>query len=134
MGTAQEFTHIQVNGIPHQNVMDVDERLKVEAVYGKPYERAGSNPLNNVLIVGAGTGTDGALALEDAAGRFRVDAPALGFAREDEGNRGPRNLQLLGDALHGGLGICHTSQVEDSPPSTGRRNMSGVSSCFCSRR
>lgn len=67
VGTAQEFTHIQVNGIPHQNVMDVDERLKVEAVYGKPYERAGSNPLNNVLIVGAGTGTDVALALEKGA-------------------------------------------------------------------
>jgi hypothetical protein len=66
-GTPQEFTHIQVNGIPHQNVMDVDERLKVEAVYGKPYERAVDNPLNNVLIVGAGTGTDVALALEKGA-------------------------------------------------------------------
>ena len=43
-GTSQEFMHIQVNGIPHQNVMDVDERLKVEAVYGKPYERASTTP------------------------------------------------------------------------------------------
>jgi hypothetical protein len=66
-GTPQEFTHIQVNGIPHQNVMDVNERLKVEAVYGKPYERAVDNPLNNVLVVGAGTGTDVALALEKGA-------------------------------------------------------------------
>jgi hypothetical protein len=66
-GTTQEFVHIQVNGIPHQNVMDVNERLKVEAVYGKPYERSSTNPLNNVLIVGAGTGTDVALALEKGA-------------------------------------------------------------------
>ncbi len=66
-GTTQEFVHVQVNGIPHQNVMDVNERLKVEAVYGKPYERSSANPLNNVLIVGAGTGTDVALALEKGA-------------------------------------------------------------------
>lgn len=72
VGTTQEFTKIQVNGIPHQNVMDVQERLKVEPMYGRPYERAVDNPLNNVLIVGAGTGTDVALAL--ANGAKHVDA------------------------------------------------------------
>jgi hypothetical protein len=71
-GTNVEFTTIQVNGIPHQNVMDVQERLKVEPMYGRPYERAVGNPLNNVLIVGAGTGTDVALAL--ANGAKHVDA------------------------------------------------------------
>lgn len=71
-GTAQEFTKIQVNGIPHQNVMDAHERLKVEPMYGRPYERAVGNSLNNVLIVGAGTGTDVALAL--ANGAKHVDA------------------------------------------------------------
>ena len=71
-GTDVEFTKIQVNGIPHQNVMNVQERLKVEPMYGRPYERAVDNPLNNVLIVGAGTGTDVALAL--ANGAKHVDA------------------------------------------------------------
>lgn len=71
-GTAQEWTDIHVNGIPHQMVMDVNERLKLEAVYGKPYERAVGNPLNNVLIVGAGTGTD--LALSLVKGAKHVDA------------------------------------------------------------
>jgi hypothetical protein len=71
-GTAQEFTTIQVNGIPHQNVLDVQERLKFEPVYGRPYERAIDNPLNNVLVVGAGTGTDIALAL--SKGAKHVDA------------------------------------------------------------
>lgn len=71
-GTPVEFTTIQVNGIPHQNVMDVHERLKVEPMYGRPYERAVGNPLNNVLVVGAGTGTDVALAL--ANGAKHVDA------------------------------------------------------------
>ena len=71
-GTNVEFTNIQVNGIPHQNVMDVQERLKVEPVYGRPYERAVGNPLDDVLIVGAGTGTDVALAL--SRGAKHVDA------------------------------------------------------------
>ncbi len=67
VGTPQEFTTIQVNGIPHQNVLDINERLKVEPVYGRPYERAVDNPLDNVLIVGAGTGSDVALALQNGA-------------------------------------------------------------------
>ena len=71
-GTINEFTNIQVNGIPHQNVMDVEQRLKAEPVYGRPYERAIDNPLGNVLVVGAGTGTDVALAL--ARGAKHVDA------------------------------------------------------------
>ncbi len=66
-GTINEFTHIQVNGVPHQNVMDVKQRLLAEPVYGRPYERAVNNPLNNVLVVGAGTGTDVALALSHGA-------------------------------------------------------------------
>lgn len=66
-GTPQEFTTIQVNGIPHQNVLDINERLKIEPVYGRPYERAVDNPLDNVLIVGAGTGSDIALALQKGA-------------------------------------------------------------------
>lgn len=71
-GTPQEFTRIQVNGIPHQNVLDIGERLKIEPVYGRPYERAIDNPLNRVLIVGAGTGSDIALAL--SKGAKQVDA------------------------------------------------------------
>ena len=73
VGTPQEFTRIQVNGIPHQNVLDIDERLKVEPVYGRPYERrAVDAPLGKVLIVGAGTGSDVALALQNGAAE--VDA------------------------------------------------------------
>ncbi|MDP1876847.1 MAG: spermidine synthase [Actinomycetota bacterium] len=72
VGTPVEFTKIQVNGIPHQNVLDFAERLKIEPMYGRPYERAVDNPLRNVLVVGAGTGTDVALAL--AMGAEHVDA------------------------------------------------------------
>jgi hypothetical protein len=67
VGTPQEFTRVQVNGIPHQNVLDINERLKIEPVYGRPYERSADNPLRKVLIVGAGTGSDVALALQNGA-------------------------------------------------------------------
>ena len=70
--TAPPYTAIQVNGIPHQNVLDAESRLQLEPLYGKPYERAVDNPLRNVLVIGAGTGTDVALAL--SRGAQHVDA------------------------------------------------------------
>ena len=70
--TAPPYTAIQVNGIPHQNVLDAESRLELEPPYGKPYERAVDNPLRNVLVIGAGTGTDVALAL--SRGAQHVDA------------------------------------------------------------
>ena len=70
--TVGPFTTIQVNGIPHQNVMDAQQRLKAEPMYERPYQRAVGNPLDDVLIVGAGTGTDVALSL--VKGATHVDA------------------------------------------------------------
>ena len=70
--TDPPYTAIQVNGIPHQNVLDAEARLELEPLYGRPYERAVDNPLRNVLVIGAGTGTDVALAL--SRGAQRVDA------------------------------------------------------------
>ncbi|MDH5421504.1 MAG: spermidine synthase [Acidimicrobiia bacterium] len=59
---------INVNGIPHQVVVDIDERLAAEPIYARPYEII-SGPPSNVLIVGAGTGTDVATALRHGAER-----------------------------------------------------------------
>ena len=70
--TSPPYTAIQVNGIPHQNVLDAESRLAIEPLYGRPYERAVDNPLRNVLVIGAGTGTDVALAL--SRGAQHVDA------------------------------------------------------------
>jgi hypothetical protein len=63
---------INVNGIPHQAIMSADLRLRVEPTYGLPYVRAAGNPLRDVLIVGAGTGSDVAIALK--SGAQHVDA------------------------------------------------------------
>ncbi|MFC4120344.1 spermidine synthase [Nonomuraea zeae] len=64
-------TDIAVNGIPHQQAVPAAARLQWEAQYGLPYERT-SKPPKDVLIVGAGSGTDVAIALSKGANR--VDA------------------------------------------------------------
>jgi SAM-dependent methyltransferase len=65
-------TGINVNGIPHQQMQSIEQMRDVEPFYFLPYERAASNPLRDVLVVGAGTGNDVAIAL--SKGAHRVDA------------------------------------------------------------
>lgn len=63
---------IEVNGIPHQNVTPADEVADRHRLYLAPYDRINDELPGSVLIVGAGTGTDVAVAL--ARGAERVDA------------------------------------------------------------
>ncbi|MER5421205.1 spermidine synthase [Streptosporangium roseum] len=63
---------IQVNGIPHQQAVPARNRLEWERQYALPYERAAAQKLDDVLIVGAGSGTDVAIAL--SKGAKHVDA------------------------------------------------------------
>ena len=65
--TIGEFTTIIANGIPHQAVTDVDARVAYEPFYAVPYQRSERTDPGRVLIVGAGTGTDVALALRQGA-------------------------------------------------------------------
>lgn len=75
-------TLIYVNAIPHQTVMSVAERRRTEPLYFIPYERLTANSLDDVLIVGAGSGSDVAIAL--AEGAQHIDAVEID----------PRILQL----------------------------------------
>jgi len=63
---------LSVNGIPHQVIESVARRRADEPLYFVPYRRLGGNPLTRVLIVGAGNGSDVAIAL--AAGAKHIDA------------------------------------------------------------
>jgi SAM-dependent methyltransferase len=63
---------VSVNGVPHQDAMDAETKAKLDPRYALPYERMGRTSPGRVLIVGAGTGTDVALAL--SRGATRVDA------------------------------------------------------------
>jgi SAM-dependent methyltransferase len=79
---------ITVNGVPHQQAIPADARLRWESQYGLPYERAnvGKTP-KNVLIIGAGSGSDVAIALKKGA--THVDAVEID----------PR-IRDIGKALH----------------------------------
>ncbi|MBD5657448.1 MAG: spermidine synthase [Candidatus Eremiobacteraeota bacterium] len=66
------ITALYVNGIPHQAIESIADRRKTEPVYFLPYKRLNANALRSVLVVGAGNGSDVAIAL--AAGAKHVDA------------------------------------------------------------
>ncbi len=68
---APQEWNVTVNGIPHQVISSAATRRKIEPLYYTPYERIGRKP-GEVLIIGAGTGTDVAIALEQGA--THVDA------------------------------------------------------------
>ncbi len=61
------LTDISVNGVPHQIMRAAALRLQEEPQYGFPYQRSPGNPLGNVLIIGAGSGSDVAIALSKGA-------------------------------------------------------------------
>ncbi len=74
---------IWVNGVPHQTMAQAQWRLtNMAQQYGTPYERLPHAKLDNVLIVGAGSGSDVAIALRKGA--KHVDAVEID----------PRILQL----------------------------------------
>jgi SAM-dependent methyltransferase len=63
---------ISVNGVPHQVMKSAALRLQQEPQYGLPYQRLPKDSLGDVLIVGAGSGSDVAIAL--SKGAKHVDA------------------------------------------------------------
>ncbi len=69
--TAEGSVAVTVNGIPHQSIVPLDRLEQEQPFYLYPYRHL-TGPPGNVLIVGAGTGNDVAVAL--AQGATHVDA------------------------------------------------------------
>ena len=65
-------TPIFVNGSPHQSIWTLDDLVREQPFYTYAYRHIPENPLDEVLIIGAGSGNDVALALSRGAGH--VDA------------------------------------------------------------
>jgi hypothetical protein len=63
---------ISVNGRPHQRIMPLAFMETTQTFRFEPYRHAPDNPLTDVLIIGAGSGNDVAIALSRGAGH--VDA------------------------------------------------------------
>jgi SAM-dependent methyltransferase len=81
---------INVNGIPHQQIWSVEQMRVLEPIYFLPYERAPGNPLEDVLVVGAGSGNDVAIALSEGARRVdavEIDPRLYALGRELHPNR-----------------------------------------------
>ena len=74
IGTADDgFLLIKANGVPHQLMAPAQWKVEQgERIYATPYLRLPDNALDDVLVVGAGSGSDVAVALREGAGR--VDA------------------------------------------------------------
>lgn len=66
-GTQTPAYAVIANGVPHQAILDLDFRLEGEPFYAQPYERITEGPVGDVLVVGAGNGSDVALALRQGA-------------------------------------------------------------------
>ena len=67
------FLLINANGVPHQLMAPAKWKVEQgERIYATPYLRLPDNPLGKVLIVGAGSGSDVAIAL--SRGAQEVDA------------------------------------------------------------
>ncbi|MDP9239141.1 MAG: spermidine synthase [Actinomycetota bacterium] len=60
-----KFVDIFVNGIPHQSMLNINTFSP--GLRTAPYERAPGNPLQHVMVVGAGNGNDAAVALDHGA-------------------------------------------------------------------
>jgi SAM-dependent methyltransferase len=69
---AGDQTAVSVNGVPHQTIKSVDALAAQNPIYFAPYEHLVERVPKRVLIVGAGTGNDVAVAL--GKGVSRVDA------------------------------------------------------------
>ncbi|HSN06203.1 MAG TPA: spermidine synthase, partial [Candidatus Angelobacter sp.] len=71
-GSTYPAIGVLANGIPHQSIVPIEARLKKESFYPIPYERIPDDGVGDVLVVGAGNGSDVALALH--FGATSVDA------------------------------------------------------------
>jgi SAM-dependent methyltransferase len=81
---------IDVNGRPHQRIMPLATMEANQTFRFEPYEHVPGNPLTDVLIVGAGSGNDVAIALSRGAAHVdavEIDPLLYGLGRDDHPNR-----------------------------------------------
>ncbi|HEY7382013.1 MAG TPA: hypothetical protein VH572_12450 [Gaiella sp.] len=76
---------VVANGVPHQLARDAEGRLRDEPQYGVAYRRLAPGSPGRVLVIGAGTGTDVAIALHEGA--EHVDAVEIDPEILDIGRR-----------------------------------------------
>jgi hypothetical protein len=81
---------IAVNGRPHQRIMPLSTMEMNQTFRFEPYLHVPENPLTNVLIVGAGSGNDVAIALSQGAAHVdavEIDPLLYGLGRDRHPDR-----------------------------------------------
>jgi len=101
-GNGGEQFQVFVNGIPHQRMTTAETRLAQEPFYDEPYRRLPDTP-KQVLIVGAGTGTDVSIALThgvEHVDAVEIDPRLLRFGEDnnpDAAYQDPRVTSYVND-------------------------------------
>jgi len=101
-GNGGEQYQVFVNGIPHQRMTTAETRLAQEPFYDEPYRRLPDTP-KQVLIVGAGTGTDVSIALThgvEHVDAVEIDPRLLRFGEDnnpDAAYQDPRVTSYVND-------------------------------------
>jgi spermidine synthase len=88
---------VAANGVPHQLLLPADEKLAETPQYGAPYAMLSRPSLANVLIVGAGTGSDVAIALKMGARHVdavEIDPVILELGRANNPDRAYRDPRV----------------------------------------
>ena len=108
---------IWVNGIPHQTMARADWRLaNMSAQYGTPYERLPRTQLDDVLIVGAGSGSDVAIALSKGAKHVdavEIDPKILQLGRDFNPDRAYQDPRVSAHVNDGRAFLEGTDQKYD---------------------
>ena len=101
--SSEGIISIKVNGLPHQSIVPIDLLKTMQPFYFQPYDHLGSNPLRNVLVVGAGNGNDVAVALRMGAQHVdavEIDPVIQAIGRDQHPNhpyQDPRVTAHIGD-------------------------------------
>ena len=101
--TATGNVGVKVNGIPHQSIVPLDRLTVEQPYYLYPYGHLPGGPPGDVLIVGAGTGNDVAVALSQGATHVdavEIDPVLQGIGEERHPNHpydDPRVTEIVND-------------------------------------
>ena len=115
--TSATAVNISVNGIPHQGTADIHSLVQVNGFRPWPYQDAGPhNPLDNVLVVGAGNGNDVAVALAHSAKHVdavEIDPKLYQIGFDDHPNHPYQDPRVSVHITDGREFLEHTTQTYD---------------------
>ena len=111
-GKGKQDPNLYVNGIPHQSMVDADETA-MKVLHGQVYRWFPDRAFDNVLIIGAGSGTDTAVALAHGAGH--VDAVEIDAHLQEIGIRSHPNRPAGRSTLNAWLNVW---RLVFPPPTT----------------